>query len=192
MNATLSRWTEDVITILDTVPTHVAGTLDFRKAVLVGNGVGVWVAVLVAMRRPDLVRGILGCSSDPDFTEDLLWKYMPEEMNKVMEEGFREIKWGRKGELYPMTSTFLEDAKENLLLRGGANSLPLGCPVRLIHALRDEEVPPMTAVRLAYVIDSPDIQIDMPKFSKIKGVNRLLDDLFRNSPTAYDQRYDAA
>jgi hypothetical protein len=58
--------------------------------------------------------------------------------------------------------------------------------------LRDEEVPPMTSIRLANCIDSPDIQIDMPKFSKTKGVNRFLDDLFRVTPMAYDQRYDAA
>ncbi len=35
------------------------------NAVLVGFGVGVWIAVLVAMKRPDLVRGIVGIGCDP-------------------------------------------------------------------------------------------------------------------------------
>jgi hypothetical protein len=72
MSATLTRWKTDVITLLDNVPTHVRpspGKADFKKAVLVGNGVGVWVAVLVALDRPDLVRGIVGIGGDPDFTE---------------------------------------------------------------------------------------------------------------------------
>jgi hypothetical protein len=77
MSATLTRWKNDVITLLDNVPTHVkpsqSGKADFKKAVLVGNGVGVWVAVLVALDRPDLVRGLVGIGGDPDFTEELLW-----------------------------------------------------------------------------------------------------------------------
>lgn len=53
------------------------------------------VSVLVALRRPDLVRGIVGLSADPDFTEDLLWSKLPlEEKNAIMKDGFREVTWG--------------------------------------------------------------------------------------------------
>jgi pimeloyl-ACP methyl ester carboxylesterase len=65
MEATLSRWTNDTITFLNEHMPDVKGGIGGAKAVLVGSGVGVWVAVLVAMKRPDLVRGIVGIGGDP-------------------------------------------------------------------------------------------------------------------------------
>jgi pimeloyl-ACP methyl ester carboxylesterase len=50
-----------------------------NKVVLVGGGVGGWVSILIALQRPDLVAGIVGLGADPDFTENLLWKELPEE-----------------------------------------------------------------------------------------------------------------
>ena len=49
MDATISRWTGDTIALMDEVS-------PVSKAVFVGKGVGLWVAVLVALKRPDLVR----------------------------------------------------------------------------------------------------------------------------------------
>jgi pimeloyl-ACP methyl ester carboxylesterase len=64
-DGTISRWVADSIALLDRVlvrmPQH-------RGAVLVGHGVGTWISFLLAAKRPDLVRGLVGMSSDPDFT----------------------------------------------------------------------------------------------------------------------------
>lgn len=189
MYATLSRWKSDVITILDYVPTHIKPSPvkpNFKKAVIVGNGVGVWVAVLVALERPDLVRGIVGIGGDPDFTEDLLWKYLPErEKEAIMRDGFREIKWGNLNEIYPITSSLIEDGRTNLVLRGGKNSLDIQCPVRLIHNLEDKEVPAETSIRLAECINNPDIIVTMPKFG-IQGVLEALDECFAATPGTYN------
>ncbi len=65
MEATLTRWTNDTIAFLNEHMPDVKGGIGGAKAVLVGSGVGVWVAVLVAMKRPDLVRGIVGIGGDP-------------------------------------------------------------------------------------------------------------------------------
>jgi pimeloyl-ACP methyl ester carboxylesterase len=58
-----------------------------NKVVLVGGGVGGWVSILIALQRPDLVAGIVGLGADPDFTENLLWKELPEE-TKVCSTAF--------------------------------------------------------------------------------------------------------
>ena len=192
MKATLSRWKQDIITILDNVPTHVTGKADFRKAVFVGHGVGVWVAVLVALERPDLVRGLVGIGGDPDFTEDLLWKQLPEETKEaIMRDGFREIEWGKLNEVYPITSTLIEDGRNNLVLRGGTNSLNIRCPVRLIHNLEDKEVPAETSIRLAECIASPDVIVNMPKFGTL-GVSESIDQCFSATPDMYEPRYESA
>jgi len=65
MEATLTRWMNDTIAILNECTPDVKGGMGGAKVVLVGSGVGVWVAVLVAMKRPELVRGIVGIGGDP-------------------------------------------------------------------------------------------------------------------------------
>lgn len=164
MEATISRWTEDTIHFLENEATHVKGGIAGVKAALVGVGVGGWVAVLVALRRPDLVRGIVGLSADPDFTEDLLWNQLPEEeKDAIMRDGFREVKWGGREEVYPITSSLIIDGRKNLVLRGGKDSLEIMCPVRLIHSLEDEEVPYSVPLRLADAIQTNNIRVIMPK-----------------------------
>jgi len=164
MEATLSRWTNDTITFLNEHMPDVKGGIGGAKAVLVGSGVGVWVAVLVAMKRPDLVRGIVGIGGDPDFTEDLLWKGLPEQTkNEIMERGYKEIQWGVKNATYPVTSTLIEDGRSNLVLRAGPRSLPIRCPVRLIHSMNDDEVPVETSLRLAECLESRNVVVTMPK-----------------------------
>ena len=47
---------------------------------------------MVAKSRPDLTGGIVGISADPDFTEELLWKRLPEETKeKIMNDVLYEI-----------------------------------------------------------------------------------------------------
>ena len=111
-DGTVGRFVRDTIFLID----NVIGT-NQGKVVLVGHGVGAWVAFLIAMKRPDLVSGIVGMAADPDFTEELLWKKLPEEIKeKIMKEGAHEITWGN--EKYPISKNLIEDGRNNLLLSG--------------------------------------------------------------------------
>ena len=76
------------------------------------------MSFIVAQRRPELVRGIVGIAADPDFTEELLWKKLPEEIKaKIMNDGIYNVKWG--SETYPISKKLIEDGRNNLLLSGG-------------------------------------------------------------------------
>ena len=121
-DGTVGRFVRDTIYLIDNVLGPRQGNQG--KVVLVGHGVGAWVAFLVAMKRPDLVSGIVGMAADPDFTEELLWKKLPEEIKeKIMKEGVHEITWGN--EKYPISKNLIEDGRNNLLLAGppGMNCL---------------------------------------------------------------------
>jgi len=176
-DATLTRWTDDIINLLDRCAPDVKGGMGGTKAIFVGAGVGVWVAVLVALKRPDLARGLVGIGGDPDFTEDLLWKELPEETKEeIMTKGFKEITWGRFNAVYPVTSGLIEDGRKNLVLRGGPKSLPITCPVRLIHCINDEEVPVETSMKLAECMQSQNCVISMPKDGlNSKAINRAIE-----------------
>lgn len=126
---------------------------------------GAWISFVVAMRRPDLVSGIVGLAADPDFTEELLMKRLPEEVKaRIMNEGSADVKWGN--EVYPISRELIEDGRKNLILTGEPNSLPIHCPVRLIHSLTDEEVPYEFALKLVQNCASTDASVVLLKGSK--------------------------
>jgi hypothetical protein len=55
---------------------------------------GLWVTILVALDRPDLVRSFIGFSADPNFTEYLLWKNLPEqEKEAIMRDSVSPFRW---------------------------------------------------------------------------------------------------
>ena len=158
-DGTVGRFVRDTITLID----KLLGTSQ-GKVVLVGHGVGTWVAFLVAMKRPDLVSGIVGMAADPDFTEELLWKKLPDDVKeKIMREGVAEITWGK--EKYPISRNLIEDGRNNLLLSGPPGSIPVSCPVRLIHGLSDEEVPMDLALKLLANCASRDSALTLLKSS---------------------------
>lgn len=158
-DGSVGRWADDTIALIDTALKPKDG-----KVVLVGHGVGSWIAFIIAKKRPDLVSGIVGMAADPDFTEELLWKRLPEDVkNKIMTEGVADIVWGK--EKYPISRNLIEDGRKNLLLKGGAGSIPVTCPVRLIHGLLDEEVPHTLALQLVDNVASSDASVVLLKQS---------------------------
>ncbi|KAH8060911.1 mycophenolic acid acyl-glucuronide esterase [Aureococcus anophagefferens] len=157
--ATITKWVDDTVTLLRTV----ANPEEHKRVVLSALASGGWIACLVAMRHPDLVGGVVGLASDPDFTEELLLKRLPQDViDKIMgDDGMDQVHWG--GKTYPITA-LIEDAKDNhLLLDGPDRVLPIQCPVRLLHGLYDEEVPYDVAVRLARRIETEDVTISLSK-----------------------------
>jgi len=75
-----------------------------------------------------------------------------------------------------------------LILRGETGSLPIQCPVRLIHGMQDEEVPYATALKLCDVIATNEIAVTLVKdgkhsldqeedFVRMRGA---VDDVFSN------------
>jgi len=188
MEATLTRWTKDTIDFLDGVVPKTSSKKfsNTRRAVFVGSGVGAWVSMLVARERPDLVRGFVGLSADPDFTEDLLWAQLPEEVkDAIMREGFKEVKWGGRSEVYPITSSLIEDGRKNLVLRGGPQSFQIDCPVRLIHSLEDEEVPVTVPLKIAQTVTTLNCEVIMPKIG-----GHALEDQRQTLPRWVDPMFD--
>lgn len=114
---TLTRWTENTIELIDKSIDKSLG-----KVILVGHAVGAWISFLIALKRPDLVSGIVGLSADPDFTEELLWKTLPEDVKDlIMKDGVYDVTWGV--ETYPITRGLIEDGRKNLLLTSEPGAL---------------------------------------------------------------------
>jgi esterase/lipase len=160
LDGTVSKWTADTIFLIENLLGQKQG-----KVVLVGHGVGAWISFLIASKRPDLVRGVVGIAADPDFTEELLWKGLPQETkDQIMTEGSANITWGGDGK-YPISRKLIEDGRLNLLLTGGKGSIPIDCPIRLVHGLRDDQVPTSFALKLLDNCATRDAAITLLKSS---------------------------
>ena len=151
-DGTIGRWTEDVLLLID--------RLTEGKLVLVGSSMGGWIALLVALARPERIAGLIGVAAAPDFTETLLWEAMtPAERETLARDGVL-LSPSAYGEPVPITRQLIEEGRRHLLL---GTPIPLHCPVRLLHGQQDPDVPWQTALRLAERIASPDVQLTLIK-----------------------------
>jgi pimeloyl-ACP methyl ester carboxylesterase len=135
--------------------------------VLVGSSMGGWIMLLVALAMTERVVGLVGVAAAPDFTEALIRPSLTPAQQSALEAGGRvELASVYDEAPTPITRRFLDDGRRHLLL---GSAIGLRCPVRLIHGLRDADVPWETSLRLAERLDAEDVRITLVK----EGGHRL-------------------
>lgn len=166
-DGTIGRWADDAVFALD----H----LTEGPQVLVGSSLGGWIMTLAAMRRPERVAAMLGIAVAPDFTEDLILPALTKDQKAILErDGVLPVASPYDPEPSPVTRLILEEGRNHLVLR---DTIPLDCPVRLIHGMQDPDVPWQTSLRLAEQLRSTDVEITLVR----DGAHRMSepDDLER-------------
>ncbi len=127
---------------------------------------GGWLALLAAKARPQRVAGLLLIAPATDFTEALLWKRLPEAVQRqIVEKG----EWLRPSaydpEPYPITRGLIEDGRDHLLMNA---AIKLSCPVRILQGMEDPDVPWEHALKLTRLIEG-DVTLTLIK----QGDHRL-------------------
>jgi pimeloyl-ACP methyl ester carboxylesterase len=143
----------------------------FRKLsagpqVLVGSSMGGWIALLMAraLRTVDpqasqRLKGIVLLAPAWDMTEDLIWRPAPEEVKReLMERGvyYQPSAHGPQA----IARRFIEEGRDHLI--GGAPFDP-GCPVRIIHGMKDDVVPFQRSLRLVDLLECDDLRVTFVK-----------------------------
>ena len=165
---TISRWKEDAVRILDETTEGLQ--------ILVGSSFGAWIMILAALERRERVAGMMSIAGAPDFTEDLIWKTLSEEdRDRLRKTGSIRIPNPYGNEPIPISHALIKDGRENLVLR---RTIPLTCPVRILHGLLDREVPPETSLKLATSLESENVAVTFIKngdhrLSNIESLSHL-------------------
>ena len=118
---------------------------------------GGWLALHVALKRKDRVKGLLGIAAAPDFTD---WGYTAEQKQTLVSDGKLEQLNPYGPEPSVTWHRFWESGAEHRLLY---NPIDLIIPVRLVHGEQDEEVPMGVPIKLMADLRSSDVQLRIVK-----------------------------
>jgi pimeloyl-ACP methyl ester carboxylesterase len=151
VNGTISRWKNNVLSVID--------ELSEGDLVLVGSSMGGWLMLLATLERINRVVGLIGVASAPDFTEHLIWdKFTDKQKQELHEKGLIEVKSEYGKAPYPISLQLIEDGRKNLILDHKIN---INCPVRLIHGLKDMDVPSSISVKLSEQLTTDNICLNL-------------------------------
>jgi pimeloyl-ACP methyl ester carboxylesterase len=144
---TISRWKDDALAVLDQICEG--------PQLLVGSSMGGWIATLVALVRPGRVAGMVLIAPAIDMTEELMWSRFPQDIKQALE---RDGVWLRPSaydpEPYAITKTLIEDGRRHLLL---GERIAVSAPVRILHGMRDPDVPWQLSLKLIDGLASKDV-----------------------------------
>lgn len=143
-NGTLASWRDDVLLLIDAL---VRGPV-----LLVGSSMGGWLALLVALARPERVAGVVGIAAAPDFTQ---WGFTDADKALLQTEGRIEEPTPYGDQPYVTTRDFWESGQALRLLEA---EIAIDCPVRLLHGQADPDVPWEIAMQTAARLRSSDVQ----------------------------------
>jgi pimeloyl-ACP methyl ester carboxylesterase len=142
---TLAAWLTETLAAVD----H----LTKGPLILVGSSMGGWIALHLALLRPERVKALVGIAAAPDFTE---WGFSDAQKKTLAERGRLEEPnpYGPEPQIF--TRAFWESGQQLRLLD---RQIAVDCPVRLIHGEADYEVPVEVATRVMRQLRSADVQL---------------------------------
>ena len=153
LKTNISDWTQDTVEMIDA---HTDG-----PQIVVGSSLGGWIMLNLALARPARVAALVGIAAAPDFTEELIWIPLDDAAKANFKTSGQinfENPYADDPVIYPYH--LIEDGRQHLRLQA---PLPINVPVRLLHGMRDNEVPWQTATRLADKLQSDDVVVMLDK-----------------------------
>ena len=147
--ATIGRWREDAVALIDSLEGPV---------IPVGSSMGGWVALLLALARPERMQGLVLINPAQDFTERLMWPSLEDNVRQaILRDGEALIAEEGLGE-YVLTGRMFEEARDWLLLDA---PIAISAPVHILQGRADETVPPSHALALVGRLGGGDVRLDL-------------------------------
>jgi pimeloyl-ACP methyl ester carboxylesterase len=152
LDGSIGVWTEDAALVIQ------AATGD-TPLLLIGSSMGGWVALLLA-RRLARVAAMLLIAPAPDFTTRLIEPNLGADQREALARNGYFHPPSAYGPPAPISQKLLDDGRNHLLLDG---PIAVACPVRVLHGMRDPDVPWQHSLLLAERLESEDVRLIFQK-----------------------------
>ncbi|XP_077151462.1 palmitoyl-protein thioesterase ABHD10, mitochondrial [Ranitomeya variabilis] len=156
---TIGKWKKDVLSILDDVSEG--------PQILVGSSMGGWLMLLAALARPEKIAALVGVAPAADHFVTVFNQLPLEERKAAEDTGEWKLasKYSEDG-FYTIPCSFIKEAENHCLLN---SPIPITSPVRLIHGMKDEDVPWHVSMQIADRVLSTDVDVILRKH----GLHRM-------------------
>ncbi len=152
-DGTIGRWADDAIAIVD--------ALTEGPQVLVGSSMGGWIMLLVARARPQRLHGLVGIAPAPDFTRRMMAEELSTAQRQALaRDGQIELPSEYDDGPYVITHALIDDGNQHAMMD---TEIPIHCPVRILHGMKDTAVPWQTALRLSNALAGRDVTVTLVK-----------------------------
>ena len=142
-------WREDAIRMIDSLEGPV---------VAVGSSMGGWVALLLALARPERTAGLVLINPAPDFTERLMWPGLADhERQAILRDGEVVISEDGLGD-YVLTRAMFEEGRDWLLLDA---PMAIAAPVHIFQGRADDVVPWSHAMAIVERLTGGNVRLDL-------------------------------
>lgn len=146
-------WRDDAMAIIEhVVPPDV-------PVIVVGSSMGGWLALSLAVARPDRVAGVVGLAAAPDFTGEMWQRLTPAQQKMVQTEGFVTYPSTVVGYAPYHLSRRLFEQGHGMRLLDRAHDLSI--PIVLLHGAADTVVPTIVPAMIAQAFPQATIDIEM-------------------------------
>jgi len=112
------------------------------------------------LERKEQVRGLVGIASAPDFTQTIEPELNAAQKREFAENGVIYIPDCYGDTPFAITQKLIDDGNRHLLLH---QPIPLDIPVRLIHGVKDADVPWQVSQKLLECLVSKDVTLTLIK-----------------------------
>lgn len=121
--------------------------------------------LLVAMEIPHRIQGLVGIATAIDFLSRRFDSLPDETKEEIKTTGKWLFPSPYSENPYVLTWDMIQDARQHVL----GDNIPIHCPIRLIHGMKDEEVPYDVSLDVAKRVQSKDVNVTLVK----DGYHRL-------------------
>ncbi len=177
-DGTISDWLEEALVIFDKAAQG--------PQILIGSSMGGWIVLLMCLAHLNKVgvkcsriKAIILIAPAVDMTEDLMWQRFPHKLRQqILASGvfMRPSAYGDGP--YPITVKLIEDGRKHLVFTR-RKTLKTHCPVRIIHGLKDKDVPWRHSVKLLTHLNQDDVQLNLVgdgdhRLSREEDIKRMI------------------
>jgi pimeloyl-ACP methyl ester carboxylesterase len=145
----IGDWTEDAAAVIK-------AACGEQELILVGSSMGGWIALLLALKFQANLAAMLLIAPAPDFTETMVLPRLKASDRELLQRDGVIYPPSEYGAPIPLTRKLLEEGAKHLLLD---KPVAIKCPVRVLHGMRDPDVPWQHSVALAVRLASDDVRL---------------------------------